>query len=86
MPLFSVKGAASGDRAQVWMHNLFLRLQGPEEAGEDASDESAAIELTASQAWLTSVSVVGMTPATRGLSLNASDLYAAGVCPCDSRA
>lgn len=64
----------------VWMHNLYLRLQEAGARSGDGPDESAALQFNGTQAWLTSVAVVGMTPSSRGLSLVNSNLYAAGAC------
>lgn len=79
--LFAVRAADTGDIPEVWMHNLYLRLLGPAAQSPAGTDDSAALQLNGSQTWLTSITVVGTKPSSRGLSLTASDLYAAGTTP-----
>lgn len=76
--LFSVRASTTGTAPEVWMHNLYLRLQEADARSGDGSDESAAFQFNGTRAWLTSITVVGMTPSSRGLSLTSSNIYAAG--------
>eukprot|EP00892_Ulva_mutabilis_P009264 jgi/Ulvmu1/670/UM010_0042.1 len=75
--LFTVSAESPGDVARVWMHNLYVRLHGAGASVFDGSDDSAAIMLSGSQAWLTSVTVVGLKASARALTLAGTDLYVA---------
>lgn len=79
--LFKVSGASPGEVPHVWMHNLYVRLHGASASTYEASDDSAAFHLSGCKAWLTSITVVGLKPSSRGLVVQDSHLYAAGTQP-----